>query len=367
MINTERLIQTLTRYVACASESGKERAFCELLEGELSALGLTVIRDEVGGKCGSDGWNIIGSLPGEGEPILFSAHLDTVPPGEGIEAVVENGVIRSAGNTILGADCKAGIAAVVEVITVLKEQGLPHRPIEVFFTICEETGLLGSKHADYTKIKSKQAVVLDAATQGEMVNRSPAMLALHVEITGKSAHAAVAPEMGIHALKAAAAAIANIPAGRIGENSVINVANLLSPGKPNVVPEKASFDMDMRSLDRALLETHLEQVKAAIRAACEEVGATWEISENWQTDVLFIPPDSPVITRLKEVYAALGVPCAVEDTFGGSDATWLFETGGLDAINIGTGMTDVHSTDESITVADLELLAQVVLGMAATD
>jgi len=363
MINTERLIETFSRYVACDSETGREREMCELVEGELSALGLALTRDEVGPQCGSDGWNLYGYLPGEGEPILFSSHFDTVPPGVGVRAVVEGGVIRSAGDTILGADAKAGIAAIHEALTVLREQGLAHRPVELLFTVCEEVGLLGAKYADYSKIKSREAVVLDSNAPGEMINQGPAKLTLHVEITGKSAHAALAPDRGINAVKAAAAAIAKIPTGYVGEDTVMNVANFLAPGKSNVVPEKASFDIDMRALDKQTLQRHFHHVEAAVREACESIGATWEIRTNWQTEAFFVPLSSPVIARLRQVYDGLGVVSKVDKTFGGSDATFLFTCGGIDAINIGTGMTDVHSTDEHITVADLELLARVVLGM----
>ncbi|MCL2562547.1 MAG: M20/M25/M40 family metallo-hydrolase [Oscillospiraceae bacterium] len=363
MINTERLIETFVRYTACDSESGRERVFCEMMEGELTALGMTIRRDDVGTQCDSDGWNIHGYLPGEGEPILFSAHMDTVPPGEGVRAVVEDGVIRSAGDTVLGADDKAGLAAIMEAVRAAREQGVVHRPVEVLFTICEERGLLGSRYADYSQIRSKEAVVLDSNTPGELINQGPAKLVLHVEITGKSAHGALAPERGVNAVKAAAAAIAAIPTGYVDDCTVINVANFMAPGKSNVVPEKAGFDMDIRALDKAVLLEHQRQIEATIEAACAEIGATWKTQEDWQTDVLFVPPSSPVLAKLKQVYDDLGVAWKVDKTFGGSDATWLFERGGMDVINIGTGMTDVHSTQEHIAVADLEITARAVLGM----
>jgi tripeptide aminopeptidase len=330
-----------------------------MIEAELRALGLTVTRDEVGPQCGSDGWNVYAHLPGEGEPILFSSHFDTVPPGVGIRAVVEDGVIRSAGDTVLGADAKAGIAAVIEALTVIREGGGPHRPVEVLFTVCEELGLLGAKYADYSQIQSREAVVLDSNIVGEMINQGPAKFTVRVEIRGKSAHAALAPDRGINAVKAAALAIANIPTGFVGEGAVMNVANFLAPGKSNVVPDRASFEIDMRALDLERLEAHLQHVQTAVQEACASIGATWEITVDRQTEPMFVPPSRPLVTRLTRVYEALGISAKLEKTFGGSDATWLF-THGLDVINIGTGMMDVHSTDEYITVADLLTTAKVV-------
>ena len=361
-MDTTRLVERFSRYVSCDSESKNERKFCELIEAELVALGLSVKRDEVGQKCGSNGWNVYASLPGEGEPILFSAHMDTVPPGVGIIPVIKDGVIYSSGDTILGADDKAGIAAVMEALEIIKESGAAHRPIEVLFSVCEEIGLLGAKHADYSNIKSKQAVVLDTGVQGSMVNNAPAMVKLYVEITGKAAHAAIVPNKGINAIKAAAAAIAQIPCGIVDDYTVMNVANFLSPGKSNVVPEKASFDIDLRSFDTQKLEEHIQQIEASLKSSCQEIGATYKLELDRQCDVLFVPPESPLIGRLQEVYASLGVTSSIDKTYGGADSTWLFYNG-IDAINIGTGMTDVHSTGEHIALRDLETLAKVVLEM----
>ena len=362
-MNTSRLMERFTRYVSCDSESGNEKAFCELIEGELSALGFAVSRQEVGDKCGSNGWNVYGYLPGEGVPILFSAHMDTVPPGVGIVPVLEEGVIRSKGDTILGADDKSGIAAVLEAVEMIKEEGLSHRPIEVLFSICEEMGLLGAKYADYSQIKSKEAVVLDNGVVGEMITQAPAKIEVHVEIIGKSAHAAVAPSKGISAIKVAAAAINEIPCGYVEDGAVMNVANLLSPGKSNVVPEKATFDIDMRAFDADLLRRLLKDVEKTVKTACEAVGATYTLEVDWQADPLLIPQDSPILKRLTAVCESLGITPKIEKTYGGSDATWLFITGGIHAVNTGTGMRDVHSTDEYIALSDLELVTRLILNM----
>lgn len=361
-MNTTRLIDRFSRYVACASVSGTELPFCQMIEAELLALGLSVTRDEVGKQCESNGYNVVASLEGVGEPILFSAHFDTVPPGVGIEAVVEDGVIRSKGDTVLGSDDKAGIAAVLEALEMIREAGGTHRPIEVLFTVCEETGLLGSKYADYSLLQSKQAIVLDNSTPGELINESPAMVDISVTITGKSAHAAMGPHKGIHAVKAAAAAISNIPCGYVDDYSVLNVANFLAPGPSNVVPEKASFDIDLRSFDEAALQKNIDLIEQAVKDACDPLGATYVVDVSRKTDVLFVPPTSPVIAQLQNTYTAMGIESKIMKTYGGSDATWLFKNG-IDAINIGIGMMDVHSTNEHISVADLECTTRVVYAL----
>jgi len=333
-----------------------------LIEGELQALGFTVDRDEVGEKCGSNGWNVHAFLPGEGEPILFSAHMDTVSPGVGIRPVLEDGVIRSSGDTILGADDKSAIAAVLEALEMIVEQKLPHRPVEILFSVCEELGLRGAKHADYSRIKSKQAVVLDSRTHEVLINRSPANTHLHIEITGKSAHAGVEPDKGIHALKIAADAITRIPCGFVDDCTVMNVANLSAPGKTNVVPDKATFDMEIRCFDAERLEEHIQKTETTIMAACDAAGASYTLQREKQTDVLYVPEDNALIERLFDIYKNLGLSPRTDKTYGGCDATWLFFNG-IDVVNVGTGMCDAHSLSEHIRVDDLELTVRVVLAM----
>lgn len=361
-MDKKRLLERFLKYISCDSESGNEKQFCEMIEGELRALGVTFRRDDVGEQCHSNGWNIFASLPGEGEPILFSAHLDTVSPGVGIKPVIEDGCIRSSGDTILGADDKSGIAAVMEAVETILEEKSPHRPIEILFSICEERGLLGSRYADYSYINSKQAVVLDSGSKDSIINEAPANMHLHIEITGRSSHAGVSPERGIHALKAAAEAISNIPCGYVDDVTVMNVANLQSLGKTNIVPDKATFDMEIRSFSEERLDYHVARTENAIRAACEVFGAAYKISMEKQCDVLHVPKESALLKRLLDVYTGLGVTMHIDKTYGGSDATWLFAHG-IDALNIGTGMVDAHALSEHIEVADLELTARAVLCM----
>lgn len=167
--------------------------------------------------------------------------MDTVAPGYGISPILRDGVIYSDGTTILGSDDKAGIAAAMEAVQTIVEKGLPHRPIEFLLTICEENGILGSKYADYSKIISKEAIVLDNEDVGHLVNQAAAYMKIHFSIQGKSAHAGVSPEKGIHALKAVAECISGIECGRVSEISVVNVANLLCPGQTNIRPRESGF------------------------------------------------------------------------------------------------------------------------------
>ena len=364
MIHTQRLVDRFLRYAACDSESQDEGRFCEMVERELEELGLQVSRDQAGEICGSDGWNVYASLPGQGEPLLLCAHLDTVSPGKGISPVIEEGgaVIRSRGDTILGADDKCGVSAILEALQTLQEEGMPHRPVEVLFTICEEIGLLGSRHADYSRLRSRQALVLDSGRVEEIINGAPSIAGLHVEVLGKSAHAAVEPELGVHALNTAAAVVARIPCGRVDEDTVVNTANFMSPGRMNIIPDRAAFDVGIRSFKEDKLQAKIKEVEQLLGDVCGQTGARYTLEVNQGYGALHVPEDTPLVTGLKDCCRRLGMEPRTTQIFGGSDASWLFSNG-IDAVNIGAGMHKVHSTGEFLSVEEMERAVRLLLEM----
>jgi tripeptide aminopeptidase len=358
-MNSTRLLERFFSYVQCASESGKEAEFCSFLENELNRLGLFVQRDCVGPLCGSDGWNIYARLDGTGDAMLFSAHLDTVYPGKNIKPIIKDGIIRSGGDTVLGADDKAGIAAIMEALESIIESAKPHRTIEVLFSVCEEPGLFGAKHADYSNIISKQAVVLDNESLGEIINANPANMVLFFEVFGKSAHAGMSPEEGVHALKAAAKAVADIPVGNVDEISVMNISNFISPGKTNVIADKASFDMEIRSFDEERLQHHIATSEKAVKEACEFYGTSYKMRTERHSDIIYVSESSAIVNEIIEKFAQVGVVGKTAKSFGGCDATHIFAAG-LDVVNLGIGMKSVHSCNEYISVYDLETTAKLI-------
>ena len=118
MIDNERLLNTFLSLIRIDSPSGQEAAIGVELAHRLKALGLEVHVDETG--------NVLGRLEGEGEPLLLSAHMDTVP-GVGIQPVVNDGLVCSDGTTILGADDKSGLAVILEVLETLRANGVHAR------------------------------------------------------------------------------------------------------------------------------------------------------------------------------------------------------------------------------------------------
>ena len=98
------------------SPPGDERAVADRVGAYMSDLGLDVSEDAAGAQIGSNAGNLYARIePTDGgTPLFLCAHLDTVPPEAGIEPVLEDGVIRNAAGTILGADNKAAVAVMLE-------------------------------------------------------------------------------------------------------------------------------------------------------------------------------------------------------------------------------------------------------------
>src|SRR5690554_541101 len=283
MINEERMVQEFMKYVKISSPSTKEKEFADFIKGELEDLGMSVTMDNVGEKFGSNSGNIIARLAGDrkSEPLLFSCHLDTVSPEEGIVPIIKGDAIYSQGDTILGADDKAGIAAVIEALKVLKENNIQHGPIEVVFSVCEEKGLLGAKYLDYNHVQSKRAFVLDSGGDpGEIIIQGPAQDSFHVKIRGKAAHAGVSREEGISAIVVAAHAISGMKLLRIDEETTANIGVIQGGDATNIVAPEVVLEGEARSLDEKKLDKQSEHMVAVFEKTAKKFGAEVEIKRN---------------------------------------------------------------------------------------
>lgn len=241
MIDRGRVVDDFLALARIPSLSRREGEIARRLVGMLEALGGTVEVDDAGHRVGGETGNVLARFPGtapSAPPLLLCGHMDTVPPAEKVTPITRGDVIRSDGTSVLGADDKSGLAAILEALRVVREARLPHGPVEVLFTICEETGLLGAKHFDVARLAARRGVVLDCDGVCELITRAPA--ADHVEVTvhGLEAHAGVAPEQGISAIKVAAEAIAAMRLGRLDEETTANLGLIQGGVAGNVVPNR---------------------------------------------------------------------------------------------------------------------------------
>lgn len=162
LINEERLLDEFLELVQIDSETGNEKQICKILKSKLRALGFVVMEDESWKTTGHSAGNLIAKLKGnaEGDSILLTAHMDTVEPGKGVKPLVSDGYVHTDGSTILGSDDKAGIAAIMEGMRVIKEKKLAHGDIQLIITAGEESGLVGSKAFDPNLLEADYRVCL---------------------------------------------------------------------------------------------------------------------------------------------------------------------------------------------------------------
>ncbi|OEE67211.1 peptidase M20 [Enterovibrio norvegicus FF-33] len=359
-INQERLVEHFIELVKIDSESGNEKAVAEVLAEQLGQMGFDVTKLPVPDAI-SNGFNIYGKLKGSLDgSIIFSSHMDTVTPGNGIEPVIEDGIIRSNGETILGGDDKSGIAAVMEAIRTIQESSEAHKTIEVAFTVYEELGLEGAKHFDMSMIESQQAIVLDSGGPiGTIITTAPGQQSLKITIKGKPAHAGLAPETGINALTVASDAISNMTLSRIDEETTANIGVVRGGQATNIVMPELYIEAEARSLDDNKLAKQVEHMVSTFEAVAEKHGAGIQIESTRSYNAYRISDDNPHVVAIKAAFEAIGIEPVTKPTGGGSDAN-VFNEKGLLTVNMSTGMAKVHTTEEFIAIADLVAISEFV-------
>lgn len=364
MTNKERLINRFVEYVKIDSESFNEKCFAKKIFEDLKILGFEVEYDNAGSKVNSNcKGNIIAKLKGnvKGETILFSAHLDTVSPGKNINPIITQDIIKTDGKTILGGDDKAGIAGIIEAITVLKETKETFSDIEIVFTICEEVGLLGSKNLDYSKITAKKAFVLDSSGDiGTVTIKGPAQDNLKVKIFGKSAHAGVAPESGISAIEIAAKAISSMNLLRIDKDTTANIGVINGGKATNIVCPEIEIIAEARSTVAEKLDIQTKHMVETFEKYAKEAGGESQIIVTRSYGEFNISDDAKIVKDLKNVCRNMDLELKLIASGGGSD-TNIFNGKGIEAVNLSCGERMPHTLDEHIYTKDLVDVANIVI------
>lgn len=353
LVNKERVVKEFSRLVAIDSPSFGERQKGDYLKEVLEALGLFIQEDDAGSRIGGNCGNIYGFLAGSGEeePILLCAHMDTVEPAVGKQAIVgDDGIIRSRGDTVLGADDCSGITAILEALRVIKENKLAHRPVEILFTVAEEVYCKGVKAFDFSKIRSKEAYILDlSGFVGSAAYQAPSILSFKIAVHGRSAHAGFAPQDGIHAILAASDAITKIPMGKIGDDTTLNIGLINGGTATNIVPDSCTVNGEIRSYSHEKALEIAEKVKWQFIASADAIGAGVQFDLQVNCRAYETPLNSHVIKHFEKCCAGQNVPVSLIKTFGGSDNN-VFAEHGISGIVLASAMNRCHSCEEYTTV-----------------
>lgn len=372
MINEARLKTLFDRLVRIDSLSRREGEISREIRTILEGMGADIYIDDSGRHTGSDTGNLIAKFRGSREaPALFlNAHMDTVEPGEGVTPEFKDGIFKSDGTTILGADDKSAIAIIIEAMTVILENNLPHGPIEVVLTTCEEMGLLGARYLDYTLLDARYGYALDTFDTESIITMAPAANHFELTVHGKSAHAGAEPEKGINAILVAARAMAGLSLGRIDAETTCNIGYIESDGATNIVPDTVHIQGEARSHDASKLEQVTREIVAAFERAVEDAperDAAGDLPKlttvvEKQFPNTFIPEDHPVVVIAKKAAKNLGRELVSQKTGGGSDANIFFSKNIVAGV-IGTGMRDVHTVRENIRLADMARTVSLLVEM----
>jgi tripeptide aminopeptidase len=372
LINPERLKNLLIELIKIDSLSRKEYDVAMRLKREMEDLGAQVSIDDAGEKVGGNVGNLIAHFTGtapEAMPILLSAHMDTVVPGEGIVPILDGDILRTDGRTVLGGDDKSGVAIICEVLRVVKDNRFPCSDVDVVFTICEEAGLIGAKCLDVNRLRARTGLVLDSDSVGFLFTKAPAANRMEFRVHGLEAHAGVCPEKGVNAIKVAADGVARMSLGRIDHETTANIGVIEGGMAVNIVPNSVILKGEARSHSPEKLERQTNHMLRCLQDAAArhtlEVGggqftATVDAKIERDYDRMDVSDGAPIVQLVRAAAKNLRLDVKTLATGGGCDANVLNQKG-LEVANLSTGMREIHTVKEWLDLKDLNLSAQIVL------
>ncbi|QQE76922.1 M20/M25/M40 family metallo-hydrolase [Alicyclobacillus sp. SO9] len=363
-MNFEDVRDLFLELVQIDSPSFYEKAMADRCRELLEQLGCTVTEDDAGKRLQGEQGNLIATLPGnlDRTPVLLAAHMDTVQPGIGVMPQIDDsGVVRSSGDTVLGADDKAGVTAIVSALREIVQNGRDHGPIQIVLTVCEEQGLQGSKQLEASQLNARLGLSLDSGdAPGTLIVAGPTQVKWQAEFRGKSAHAGVAPEKGVSAIKVASQAVAKMPHGRLDKGTTVNVGSFVGDGPTNVVRDKVTLLGEARGLNTDSLNSVIAQIEETFANTAAKAHAEVSFEHKVMYDGFRFEETDAVRQMAEKAIANAGLQVHAVERGGGSDAN-IYTALGVPTINIAVGYEDIHSTKEHVSVHDIMKAANVII------
>ena len=366
LINKERLINEFMELVQVDSETGAERAICDVLIQKFTSLGLHVEEDQTMEETGHSAGNLVATLEATMDgyhPIYFTSHMDTVVPGKGVKPSIQDGFIVTDGTTILGSDDKAGISAMLEGIRILKEQQIHHGKIQFLITVGEESGLKGSKAFDVKKLDAKYGFALDSDGKvGDIIVSAPTQAKIKVIIKGKAAHAGVNPEAGISAIQLASKAISRMPMGRIDKETTANIGSFQGVGPTNVVCDRVEIIAEARSISQEKMMKQVETMEKTFIETAREFGGDAEFYYEVMYAGFSFSQEDTVVQKAMEAVKGINRTPRLLSSGGGSDAN-ILAGAGIPTVNMAIGYENIHTKKERMPIDELLKTGELVLSL----
>ncbi|WP_379128908.1 M20/M25/M40 family metallo-hydrolase [Paenibacillus sp. sgz500958] len=368
MISKDRLIEEFMELVRVDSETRNERQIADVLKAKFSKLGLEAIEDDSQERTGHGAGNLFVTWPadnaGSTQKLLFTCHMDTVVPGQNIKPTLgDDGWITSDGTTILGADDKAGLAALFEAIRVIQEQKIPHGQIQFVITAGEESGLMGARAMEPKYLDADMGFALDSNGEiGAIAVAAPTQAKITMQIFGKSAHAGVNPEDGISAIQVASKAISAMKLGRIDNETTANIGKFAGGGPTNIVCDHVQLDAEARSIVQEKVDRQIAQMREALETTVRANGAECEFRSEIIYPAFSFNEHDPVVQLASKAISSIGLTPRLFHSGGGSDAN-VFNGLKVPTVNLAVGYQHIHTTKERIKAEDIVKVAEVVVAI----
>ncbi|MBI4096730.1 MAG: M20/M25/M40 family metallo-hydrolase [Candidatus Levybacteria bacterium] len=347
----DRLVRTFLDLVRIDSPTGQEEKVRDYVIKLVQKLGLNPIQDVRG--------NLIVKVDGVGEPLLLGAHLDTVEPGKNINPQITDGVIKSNGDTILGADNKAAVAAILEVLRSVLEDRAQTKPLDVVFTLAEESGEFGSTKLDYSKVNAKKGYTFDSLSSlGSIITASPFYNRFHIKIIGKSTHAST-PDEGINTLQILGTSLNEIKLGKINDKTIANIGIASSGNGINTIPGETIVKGEVRSFVGKDVQEHTNSIVNKFKEIAMQYGGTIEAEVFQDNPGYEYDEKDEFIQETKRTTEKLNLTPTLIRKWACSDAN-IFNSNGIKTLNLGDGVIDPHTVKESISIESLNLLAKLI-------
>ena len=372
-INEKRAVELVMKLMAVPGKSCEEGQIAATVVEVLESFGIDkkqIAFDSAHRKTPKPGevGNLIVKLPGtrKGDRRMLSAHMDTVPICVGCKPKKTGKTIRSADPTTgLGADDRAGVAAVLIGYLEAVESGAPYPPVTLCFFVQEEIGLQGSRNMTASKLgRPAMAFNFDGGNPYKMTIGATGGERMKVTLKGLPAHAGLAPQEGASAINAAGLAIANLhrkkwlgAVSKGGKKGTSNLGTVHGGAATNVVADCVEVTAEARSHDSAFREAIADAIEAAFHEAAaavkssEGVAVEATVERRVDYDSFRLDEDAVVVQIAKGAIAELGEKPLSTISNGGVDANWLVKHG-IPTVTVGCGQRDVHTKNESLDIPD---------------
>ncbi|MCX6137920.1 MAG: M20/M25/M40 family metallo-hydrolase [Ignavibacteriales bacterium] len=343
----------------------QERLIANAIAALLKPAGITVIEDAAGTTLGGDAGNLI-CLPPHFDPaqpaMMLTAHLDTVESTAALTPVVHPDRITSGGDTILGGDCRLGLTVLCDLLLQSARGTAPLKNFFVLFTVAEEIGLLGAREFDASQYNISFAYVFDSSRRpGIYIKECVGLHLFDAAFHGKAAHAGVAPEEGINAIALAAAAIANVPFGRIDDDMTANIGAIRGGHATNVVPDLVTVEGEVRSFSPDRIREQMGIIERRMREGMNGVG-TLSFSTRVDFEPYVLMDGMSFLTDLERALRTCGLTPNPIRYSGGSDAN-MYNAKGIKAVNLGTGAQKPHTKEEFFLLEDILAVAKIAYSL----